>query len=169
MIEKKLAIKPNRPTQFTKSVTPLPAPTPISASTGGLPEAMIALDPPPPGAKKSISAAKTSSTPMPAIRPRGMSRFGSRVSSAASGTPSMARKNQIAYGNAAQMPSQPKGRKSLEPDEPSGGMSVRFEVENSGTIAMMKTSSATTAIAVMTNVTFSASPTPYRWMPTNAR
>ena len=44
----------------------------------------------------------------------------------------MARKNQIAYGNAAQMPSQPNGRKSLEPDEPSGAMSVRFEVENSG-------------------------------------
>ena len=41
---------------------------------------------------------------MPAIRPRGMSRLGSSVSSAASGTPSMARKNQIANGNAAQMP-----------------------------------------------------------------
>ena len=66
------------------------------------------------------------------------------------------------------MPSQPKGRKSLEPDEPSGGMSVRFEVENSGMIATMKTSSATTAIAVMTNVTLSASPTPQRWMPTKA-
>ena len=89
-----------------------------------------------------------------------MSRLGSRVSSAASGTPSMARKNQIAYGNAAQMPAQPNGRKSLDPAEPSGAMSVRFEVENSGIIATTKTSSATTAIAVMTNVTFSASPTP---------
>src|SRR5918999_3803503 len=167
MIEKKLAIRPNRPTQWTKSVTPPPASTATSASTGGLPDSMIALAPLPPGAKTSISAANTSSTPMPAIRPRGMSRFGSRVSSAASGTPSMARKNQIAYGKAAQMPSQPNGRKSLDPDEPSGGMSVRFEVENSGMIATMKTSSATTAIAVMANVTFSASPTPYRWMPTN--
>ena len=160
MIEKKLAIRPNRPTQFTKSVTPLPASTAISASTGGLPEAWIAAEPLPPGAKVSISAANTSSTAMPAIRPRGRSRLGSLVSSAASGTPSMARKNQIAYGNAAQMPSQPKGRKSLEPDEPSGGMSVRFDVENSGMIATMNTSSATTAIAVMTKVTFSASPTP---------
>jgi hypothetical protein len=59
-----------------------------------------------------------------------MSRLGSRVSSAASGTPSIARKNQMAYGNAAQMPAQPKGRKSLAPAESSGGMSVRFEVEN---------------------------------------
>ncbi len=47
-------------------------------------------------------------------------------------------------------------------------MSVQFDVENSGMIAITKTSSATTAIAVMTNVTFSASPTPTRWMPTNA-
>ncbi len=104
MIEKKLAIRPNRPTQFTKSVTPPPAPTSLSASTGGLPEPEIASEPLPPGAKTSMSAANTSRTPMPAIRPFGMSRLGSRVSSAASGTPSMARKNQIAYGNAAQMP-----------------------------------------------------------------
>ena len=52
---------------------------------------------------------------MAAIRPRGMSFFGSRVSSAASGTPSTARKNQIANGKAAQMPCQPNGRKSDEP------------------------------------------------------
>jgi hypothetical protein len=44
-----------------------------------------------------------------------MSFFGSRVSSAASDTPSTARKNQIANGNAAQMPCQPKGRNSEAP------------------------------------------------------
>jgi len=65
---------------------------------------MIVSAPPEPGAMVSISAANTSSTAMPAIRPRGMSRLGLSVSSAASGTPSIARKNQIANGNAAQMP-----------------------------------------------------------------
>ena len=50
----------------------------------------------------------------------------------------------------------------------SGAMFVRFEVENSGIITTTNTSSATTAIAVITNVTLSASPTPIRWMPTNA-
>ena len=64
---------------------------------------------------------------MAAISPRGMSFFGSRVSSAASGTPSTARKNQIANGKAAQMPCQPNGRKSEEPALPASGlMSVRF-------------------------------------------
>ena len=50
----------------------------------------------------------------------------------------------------------------------SGSMLVRLEVENSGIITTTKTSSATTAIAVITNVTLSASPTPSRWMPTKA-
>ena len=48
----------------------------------------------------------------------------------------------------------------------SGSMLVRFDASNSGIIATTKTSSATTAIAVITNMTFSASPTPIRWMPT---
>ena len=48
----------------------------------------------------------------------------------------------------------------------SGLMSVRFEVLNSGIIETTKTSSATTAIAVITNVTLSASPTPSRCTPT---
>src|ERR687895_2377792 len=138
MIEKKLAISPNRPTQFTKSVTPLPTPASFIASTGGLPDPMITPEPLPPGANTSISAANTSSTPMPAIRPFGMSRLGSRVSSAASGTPSIARKNQIAYGNAAQMPSQPNGRKSDAPAASVGAMSVSFDESNSGMIATMK-------------------------------
>ena len=104
---------------------------------------------------------------MAVISPRGMSFFGSRVSSAASGTPSTARKNQIANGKAAQMPCQPNGRKSEEPALPASGlMSVRFEVLNSGIIETTKTSSATTAIAVITNVTLSASPTPSRCTPT---
>ena len=170
MIEKKLAIRPNRPTVLTKSPTNVPSPLASSIASGsGLSESLIASAPPPPGVKSSISAAKTSRIIMAAIRPRGMSFFGSRVSSAASGTPSTARKNQIANGKAAQMPCQPNGRKSDEPALPgSGSMLVRLEVENSGIIATTKTSSATTAIAVMTNVTLSASPTPSRWMPTKA-
>ena len=61
-------------------------------------------EPAPPGPKVSTRAAKQSSTIMPAMMPRGRSRLGSEDSSAASGTPSIARKNQIAYGKAAQIP-----------------------------------------------------------------
>ena len=46
----------------------------------------------------------TNSTAMPAMMPRGTLRSGLAVSSAASGTPSIARKNQMANGMAAQMP-----------------------------------------------------------------
>ena len=95
-----------------------------------------------------------------------MSRAGSRVSSAASGTPSMARKNQIANGKAAQMPATPKGRNALEPADPSGGMLVRFAGSNWGTIPTTKTTRPTTASAVIAKITLSASPTPKRWMPT---
>jgi hypothetical protein len=65
-------------------------------------------------------------------RDQRMSFFGSHASSAASGTPSTARKNQIAAGKAAQMPCQPNGRKSEGPALPASSlMSVRFEVLNS--------------------------------------
>ena len=90
---------------MTKSPTPLPSPFAASIAAGsGLSDSMIVCDPPPPGPASIISAANTSRIIMPTISPRGMSRLGSRVSSAASGTPSIARKNQIANGNAAQMP-----------------------------------------------------------------
>ena len=46
-------------------------------------------------------------------------------------------------------------------------MSVRFDASNSGIIATTNTISATTAIAVIANMSFSASPTPIRWIPTN--
>jgi hypothetical protein len=44
-------------------------------------------------------------------------------------------------------------------------MFVRLLVSNSGIIATTKTMSATTAMAVIANISLSASPTPYRWMP----
>ena len=103
---------------------------------------------------------------MPAIRPRGMSRLGSRVSSAARGTPSMARKNQMPNTKDDSTPLIPNGRKLLAPAASVAGMSVRFDASNFGIIPTTKTSSATTAIAVMTNITLSASPTPKMWMPT---
>ena len=135
------------------------------AAGSGLSDSIIASEPAAPGPDSSISAANTSRIIIAAISPRGMSRLGSRVSSAASGTPSTARKNQIANGNAAQMPPIPKGRKSDPPS--SGAMSVRFDASNSGIIATTNTISATTAIAVIANISFNASPTPIRWIPTN--
>ena len=50
----------------------------------------------------------------------------------------------------------------------SGVMSVRFDALSSGTIPRTKTTSATTAIAVIANMTFSASPTPMRCTPMNS-
>ena len=47
----------------------------------------------------------------------------------------------------------------------SGLMSVRFDALNSGIIPSTKTISATTASAVIANMTFSASPTPIRCTP----
>ena len=97
---------------------------------------------------------------MAAMRPRGRSRVGSRVSSAASGTPSTARKNQIAKGKAAQIPNQPKGRKADAPAASPAAMFVRLDASNWGIIATMKTRRAAAAIAVTTKVSLSASPTP---------
>jgi hypothetical protein len=92
---------------LTTRVSPSEAPATASASTGGLPDSAIAADPPAPGVKTSMRTARTTSTPIAATIPRGIARAGSRASSAASGTLSTARKNQIAKGNAAQMPSTP--------------------------------------------------------------
>ena len=99
MIEKKLAIRPSRPTIVDERADRrlvVVRQRPSSASTSGLPESWSASDPAPPGPNVSTSAANASSAAMPAMMPRGRSRVGSRVSSAASGTPSIARKNQIA-------------------------------------------------------------------------
>ena len=44
-------------------------------------------------------------------------------------------------------------------------MSSRLPGSKCGSMPITKVSSATTAMAVITNITLSASPTPYRWMP----
>ena len=97
--------------------------------------------------------------------PRGMSRLGSRASSAASGTPSTARKNQIPYTSAASTPATPNGRNALAPNASVGGMSRRLSKENRGSMPTTNAISASTATTVMPSITLSASPTPYRWMP----
>lgn len=62
------------------------------------------------------------------------------------------------------MPSTPNGRKGDAPTASVGGMSVRLAASSSGIAATAKTTSPTTAIAVITNMTFSASPMPERWI-----
>ena len=81
--------------RFRDLIVVAAAPEP-SASTSGLPEPFIASAPPAPVTSSSIAAALTSSSAIAAMIPRGTLRSGSAASSAASGTPSMARKNQIA-------------------------------------------------------------------------
>ena len=54
----------------------------------------------------------------------------------------------------------PNGMKLLAPAASVGAMSRRLPGSNCGTMPITNASSATTAIAVMTNISFSASPTP---------
>jgi hypothetical protein len=54
---------------------------------------------------------------------------------------------------------------SFAPAASLGTMSNNLPASNRGIIAITKTTSATTAIAVIASVRRSASPTPYRWMP----
>src|SRR5918994_5893817 len=112
---------------LTKEPSALEPPYALSIARGsGLSESWITDDPAPPGAKTRINAANTSKAIIPAMRPLGMSVAGSRVSSAASGTPSMARKNQIPYGNAPQRPTRPNGRDELAPAAFDGSISNRL-------------------------------------------
>ena len=105
MMEKKLAISPLRPTQFTKAAKVEPSPcTTSSAPTNGAPWSFMKSAPAPPGASASTRAPNRISTSMAVMMPRGMSRAGSAASSAAKGTPSTARNSQMANGSAAQTP-----------------------------------------------------------------
>ena len=118
--------------------------------------------------KTSMSSASTTSRPIAAMIPRGIDRAGSLASSAASGTLSTARKNQMANGKAAQMPSRPNGRKDEAPTASVAGMSSRRPASNCGTAPARKTTSPSTATTATASMTLSASPTPSRWMPMNS-
>jgi hypothetical protein len=94
----------------------------------GSPLSLIVAAPKTPGLRMSTSSAVTSSVNMPATDPRGMSLAGSWVSSAARGSSSMPRKNQIAKGMARKIPRKPYGRKVLPPA--SGAISKRLSTLN---------------------------------------
>lgn len=131
-------------------------------------DTLIASAPAVPGTRMSIAAPEHTRMSTAVMMPRGMSRLGSADSSAASGTPSTARKNQIPKTSAARMPALPKGRNSLAPAASVGAMSNRLADWKCGTIATTKVISAMSATAVITNISFSASPTPKMWMPMNS-
>lgn len=134
-------------------MTTFAAPLSPRASTSGLPEVDRASAPSAPVARNSTVAPVTSSTSMDTMMPLGTFFSGSVASSAASGTPSTARKNQIANGTAAQMPNRPKGRNDDAPAAVSStAMSVRLAVSNSPTAETANTTSPTSAIAVITNI-----------------
>ena len=96
-----------------------PGPSPKTArkpSSSGSPEtpslkAPGATD----GLSHRIRPAETSRVTRPAMMPRGMSRLGSRDSSAASGSCSMARNSQTAKGRAAKAPFRPNGSSGPPP------------------------------------------------------
>ena len=122
-----------------------------------------------PGTMSSMRAPNTTRMPMAVMMPRGMSRLGFADSSAASGTPSTARKNQMPKTRLPRRPGMPNGRKVEAPAAAVGAMSKRFAVSMCPIMPKTKARRATTAIAVMTNMRRSASPTPQMWMPTKTR
>ena len=71
--------------------------------------------------KTSVRTAAISSVCIASVAPRGTSRFGSIDSSAASGTSSIARKNQMANGRDLKIPERPNG--SARPPPPATGRS----------------------------------------------
>jgi len=96
---KKLDTSPTRPMTLTKVPSPVGPPAAegaSSASMSGFADSWIVEAPAPPGPKVSSRAASASRTRIPPMSPFGTSRTGSRASSAASGTPSIARKNHMA-------------------------------------------------------------------------
>ncbi len=97
MIEKKLATRPARPAQLTKSASNEPSPrTARIASGSGLSLPRMVSEPAAPGTMIRISAANSSSVEHRRDDPaRHVLLAGSLVSSAARGTPSTARKNQM--------------------------------------------------------------------------
>ncbi|MCY1457331.1 hypothetical protein D9M71_746230 [compost metagenome] len=68
----------------------------MSASTKGAPEFFKAFEPAAPAPKNKIKSANDANINIEPVKPRGNERTGSFASSAASGTPSTARKNQMA-------------------------------------------------------------------------
>ncbi len=68
----------------------------------------------------------------------------------------------MANGTADQIPRYPNGRKLDAPAASVGAMSVRLLASNLPSAARTKITNPTNAMAVMTNMIFSASPAPVR-------
>ncbi len=165
MTEKKDAISPARPSTLIAVARPL-FPVVFRASTSGTPLAEITSAPAAPASKNTTNVAVNNRNIIAAIIPLGISRAGSRASSAASGTPSTARNSHMAKGRAAHTPYQPKGSQMLLPPASSVAAIVnRLEVLKSPISATAVVRIAITARALITIIAFSASPTPARWMP----
>jgi hypothetical protein len=92
MIVKKLAINPISPISASIAA-PVPSPnTALKPSNNGVADVpMLAAPPPTPVFRNRVSTANSTSVLRPQMVARGMSRFGSCDSSAASGSSSMAR------------------------------------------------------------------------------
>ena len=136
----------------------------LKPSRIGSPLPEISSAPMTPGLSTSTRKAVTSRVHMPMSDPRGMSCCGVWVSSAASGSSSMPRKNQIANGRARSTPPSPIGRKVLLPA--SGAMFQRLSHENlpEKIASTKKTPSTASEMIVMTtaNRNDAAAPTEFR-------
>src|SRR6266511_3332059 len=154
MIEWNEATRPVIPTTATiqkKLLSPPCAALTDSASGAPAPERPSAPNTPPP--TKKATAAKNTSDHIARIEPLGRSWDGSLVSSEASGTPSMARKNQNANGSAWRIPLKaPNGKRVLCPA--AGAIFVKFDASQWPPISktVPHNSSTTTDVTVMAEV-----------------
>ena len=94
------------------------APTRSRAATSGLPDSATTPVLAAPGPTTIIVIAATGKIIIATTIAFGTDRAGSFASSAAIGTPSMARKNHMANGIAAQIPARPPSKREIRSDVP---------------------------------------------------
>ncbi len=152
------ATSPNRPSHTSICSQPLLPPTTtfIAWGKGSLILDSVRQSPTPP-AKTMTPIARTVKVRMPPPRARGIVRCGSRASSAAIEAPSIARKNQIANGIAANIPGSARLLKLSAPAQP---LAVKLPHEKPGATTPIKTSSSKMASNVTISSKVAAMPTP---------
>ncbi len=152
------ATRPNSPSHTSICSQPLLLPTTIfiACGSGSLILARVRQSPTPP-AKIITPIASTVRVRMPPPSARGMVRCGSLASSAAIDAPSIARKNQIANGMAANMPGSARPLKLSAPAQP---LAVKWLHEKPGATTPINTSSSKIANNVTTSSKVAAMPTP---------
>jgi hypothetical protein len=118
--------------------------------------------------RPSVRNAAITSVSRPEPSARGTSRTGSTASSAASGSSSMPRKNQMAKGSAVSTPSGPCGRNAPWPLSAAGAMSSACDMATCGSAPSQNTTKMPSANTVMASVARNDTDAPAMLSPTNS-